>query len=188
MTKSDKIRELSKQGLTTSEIARELGIRYQHAYNVQKQANLLQTKRRLKPRVETLIKPTLTSKTLLEAGFSHAGHWRKDEKYTINTSERLPTHQGVYAFSVNGVVQYVGLATMGLSKRLYFYKKPGSSQKTSIRLNGLIQSAVKNSIIVNILISNPEDLEWKGLPVHGCAGLELGLIKKYNLPWNLRSS
>lgn len=36
-TKSEKIRFLTSQGYTTSEIARALGIIYQHAYNVQKQ-------------------------------------------------------------------------------------------------------------------------------------------------------
>ena len=33
-TKSERIRELYRQGKSISEIARELGIRYQHAYNV----------------------------------------------------------------------------------------------------------------------------------------------------------
>ena len=34
----------------------------------------------------------------------------------------------------------------------------------------------------------PTDSEWNGLPIHASAGLELGLIKKYTLPWNMRSS
>lgn len=34
MTASDRIRPLAGDGLTTAEIARRLGIRYQHAYNV----------------------------------------------------------------------------------------------------------------------------------------------------------
>ena len=39
-TKSDKIRALAKQGVSTADIARELGIRYQHARNVIKDANV----------------------------------------------------------------------------------------------------------------------------------------------------
>jgi hypothetical protein len=31
-------------------------------------------------------------------------------------------------------------------------------------------------------------LEWNGLPVHGSARLELGLIKRYALPWNMRNA
>lgn len=34
----------------------------------------------------------------------------------------------------------------------------------------------------------PGDLEWNGLPVNLSAGLELGLIQKYALPWNKRSA
>jgi len=188
MTKSEQIRELSKQGMKTAQIARHLDIRYQHAYNVLKQSNLLKTKIPSKSQVQHLKKPSLKNEALLKAGFLNARHWQKDDKSKISLSEELPRHQGVYAFSMDGVVQYVGLATMGLSKRLYFYKKPGASQRTSIRLNRLIQQAVSNSIIIEVLIANPENLEWGGLPVHGCAGLELGLIKKYHLPWNIRSS
>jgi len=39
-TKSDKIRALSRHGVPTAEIARYLGIRYQHARNVLKEAGL----------------------------------------------------------------------------------------------------------------------------------------------------
>lgn len=41
---------------------------------------------------------------------------------------------------------------------------------------------------IDILITQPEDMDWSGLPVHGAAGLELGLIKAYALPWNMRSA
>jgi hypothetical protein len=37
----------------------------------------------------------------------------------------------VYAFAKDGIVLYVGVATMGLAKRLYFYGKPGVTQRTS---------------------------------------------------------
>jgi len=39
-TKSDKIRALSRHGVPTAEIARLLGIRYQHARNVLVEAGL----------------------------------------------------------------------------------------------------------------------------------------------------
>lgn len=37
VTKSQRIRELTAEGKTTSQIAKELGLRYQHVYNVQHQ-------------------------------------------------------------------------------------------------------------------------------------------------------
>lgn len=83
---------------------------------------------------------------------------------------------------------YVGVATMGLAKRIYFYAKPGVSQRTSIRLNEIIRSELGSGAQIEVLIAQPEDLEWNGLPVHSAAGLELGLIKAYALPWNMRSA
>jgi hypothetical protein len=41
---------------------------------------------------------------------------------------------------------------------------------------------------IDIYTATPADLEWKGLPIHGSAGLEFGLIKKFALPWNVRSA
>ncbi len=34
------------------------------------------------------------------------------------------------------------LATMGLAKRLYFYGKPGATQKTSLRLNEVMRREI----------------------------------------------
>jgi hypothetical protein len=41
---------------------------------------------------------------------------------------------------------------------------------------------------IEVYTAVPPNLEWNGLPVHGSAGLELGLIRKYSLPWNVRSA
>ncbi len=38
------------------------------------------------------------------------------------------------------------------------------------------------------LYAVPHDHDWNGLPVHGAPGIELGLIKKFKLPWNMRSA
>jgi len=100
----------------------------------------------------------------------------------------IPKVVGVYAFVKNGFALYVGVATMGLSKRLYFYSKPGVSQLKSKRLSKIIKNELLAVSTIDIYVAMPPDLEWKGLPIHGSAGLELGLIKKYLLPWNLRSA
>jgi len=44
MSKAEQIRRLYQEGRTVSEVAKALGIRYQQAYNVLKQAGLLKTK------------------------------------------------------------------------------------------------------------------------------------------------
>lgn len=98
----------------------------------------------------------------------------------------LPKNRGVYAFVKNGVALYVGLATMGLAKRLYFYGKPGVTQRTSQRVNELLKVELLSAPYIDIYTATPSNLEWNGLPVSGDAGLELGLIETFSLPWNIR--
>lgn len=190
MTTSDQIRALAAEGLATADIARRLGIRYQHAYNVLKAGGAVRERissthegaRTAKPN-----KPLLTVEKLLAGGFTHAGRWlMSDDKLALE--KPLPKEVGVYAFALRGVVQYIGVATMGLSKRLYFYARPGATQRTSQRLNGIMRTELAGSDPIDIYVALPPDLEWNGLPVHGAAGLELGLIKRYALPWNMRSA
>lgn len=188
--KSEDIRRLAKSGIARAEIARQLGIRYQHVYNVLKRAGLLGTTSvRTTSAIRSVVqKPRLTDDMLLRSGFKRIATWEINSSGCIALDTRLPSEQGVYAFSLDGTVQYVGVATMGLAKRLYFYGKPGISQRTSVRLNGIIKELIERQKTVEVLIATPPDLEWNGLPVHGCAGLELGLIKAFDLPWNHRSS
>ena len=95
---------------------------------------------------------------------------------------------GVYAFVKDARAMYVGLATIGLAKRIYFYGKPGATQRTSKRLNATIKSELKAGSAIDIYTATPDDLDWNGLPIHGSAGLEMGLIKKFHLPWNKRGA
>lgn len=86
------------------------------------------------------------------------------------------------------MVLYVGVATMGIAKRLYFYSKPGVTQRTSQRINTIIKNELLTVAAIDVYIALPPDFDWNGLPIHGSAGLELGLIKKYALQWNMRSA
>lgn len=116
------------------------------------------------------------------------GLWRRDELSEKDAIEGVvPKHPGVYAFAISGVAVYVGVAKMGLSKRLYFYGNPGSTQRTSQRLNQIIRDTIRNGFEIEIYTAQPTDLEWNGLPVSGVAGLEVGLIKSFHLTWNIRA-
>ncbi len=75
---------------------------------------------------------------------------------------------------------------MGLRKRLYFYAKPGVTQRTSRRLNEILIKELSKGASIAIYTACPPDLDWNGLPVSGVAGLELGLIEAFHLPWNIR--
>lgn len=92
-------------------------------------------------------------------------------------TDALPKEVGVYAIVKEVTVMYIGVATMGLAKRIYFYAKPGVSQRTSRRLNEIVRRELQSGSEIDVLIAQPEDMKRNGLPVHGAAGLELGLIK-----------
>ncbi len=187
MTKADQIRALAAKGMETANIARELGIRYQHAYQVLKRSDALPRSSTVAGTLPPPEKPPLTIEILVNAGFAHSGTWGLTDGI-LGVDRPLPKEVGVYTFSIAGRVMYVGVATMGLAKRIYFYKKPGSTQRTSLRINGLLRSELELHSKIEIHTAIPEDHRWNGLPVHGSAGLELGLIKAFALPWNMRSA
>jgi hypothetical protein len=195
MSVSADIRSLAREGLAVADIARQLGVRYQHAYNVLKAEGLLPAGPASKftisvasPSVLAPSKPTLPVEKLVNSGFAFSGRWILTEAGDLSLDRPLPKALGVYTFVRDGIALYVGVATMGLAKRLYFYAKPGVSQRTSQRLNRIIKSELLEVPFIDIYTASPPDLEWNGLPIHGSAGLELGLIKKFALPWNMRSS
>lgn len=193
MSVSDNIRALAREGHGTAEIARRLGIRYQHAYNVLKSNNALPAIPTSGATNESLPasprpKASLGVDELLNGGFVLSARWVLSGTGDLSLDRPLPRDIGVYAFAKDGIVLYVGVATMGIAKRLYFYAKPGITQRTSQRLNGIIKNELLTVPFVEIYTAVPPDLEWNGLPIHGSAGLELGLIKKFALPWNMRSA
>ena len=196
MSVSENIRALGRDGLNTAEIARRLGIRYQHAYNVLKADGALLTGSTVgslpvsdeSRSASTSSKPRLLVEELVRGGFAFSSRWIMSEAGNLSLDRSLPKAIGVYAFARDGVALYVGVATMGLAKRLYFYMKPGATQRTSQRLNGIIMIELQQAPFIDIYTALPPDLEWNGLPIHGSAGLELGLIKKFALPWNMRSA
>jgi hypothetical protein len=195
MTISHNIRILEREGLSTAEIARRLGIRYQHAYKVLKADGQLvampattSTTIDSSPRTLARQKPLLTVSELAAGGFTLSSRWVLSSTGDLALDRPLPGVVGVYAFAKGDIVLYVGVATMGLAKRVYFYGRPGVTQRTSLRLNGIIRNELLSVPCIDIYTAVPPDLEWNCLPIHGSAGLELGLIKKFALPWNMRSA
>lgn len=135
-----------------------------------------------------MTKPQLTVERLLQAGFEEVGCWELNSARDLAHSIQLPQQAGVYAFAINAVVQYVGLASRSLRQRLGFYRKPGASQRTNVRLNEIIRGHLGAGTMVRILIGHPQDFEWNGLKISGGEGLEAGLISQFDLPWNMRGA
>ena len=131
-------------------------------------------------------KPPLQISVLEFAGFQRVGCWENRDG-RLHCGTQIPDEKGVYAFSVDGLVQYIGLASKSLKKRLNFYRTPGPSQSTNIRLNALILAGVQSGEI-SIHVATPLDGDWNGLPVSTAEGLEAGLIDRFELPWNQRGT
>jgi hypothetical protein len=130
----------------------------------------------------------LTVELLLASGFLEVGCWELNSARDLHHRIKLPGSAGVYAFAVNGVAQYVGLASTSVRHRLSFYRKPGASQRTNVRLNEIIRGQLERGTTVQILIAHPDDSRWNGLLIKGAEGLEAGLIQCFDLPWNMRGT
>ncbi|WP_192180398.1 GIY-YIG nuclease family protein [Mesorhizobium amorphae] len=91
---------------------------------------------------------------------------------------------GVYVFVVTGLIKYIGVSRAGIRSRMSNYRLGQAGQKTSARVNQIINEHVTAGTVVEIYIAMPPALEWNGLPVITAAGLEAGLIKMIQPPWN----
>jgi antitoxin component of MazEF toxin-antitoxin module len=103
-TKSDKIRKLGHAGVATADIARLLGIRYQHARNVLKDAGLLES---ASPRIP----PDLETKSMPAQETARLGVWLDiGEDASVAIPARLIADAGlkaggrVYARVENGAI------------------------------------------------------------------------------------
>jgi hypothetical protein len=190
MNTSEKIRSLAASGVPVAEISRRLGVRYQHAYKVCRDAGMVSTSPARDSSATPPLparKPKLTVSLLAEGGFAAAGRWIAGET-RLSCSAELPCEGGVYAFSIGEDVVYVGLASRSLSQRLYLYGNPGASQRTNTRLNALIRDALASGRSVDVHFACPPSLEWNGFRISGPEGLEAGLIGDYHLSWNVRGA
>jgi hypothetical protein len=135
-----------------------------------------------------LRRPLLHVQTLIEAGFNRSGDWNIGGDEKLRLAGDIPANKGVYVFTSGEIAQYVGVASMGLKRRMYLYKRPGAKQSTNIRINASIRSELHAGGSVSVYTAIPPDFKWNGLTVNGRAGLEIGLIEAFHLPWNVRGA
>lgn len=161
MSTSQQIRDLADEGLAVGDIARRLGIRYQHAYNVLKRRGptAIPRSRGYSAKNVKGLKPVLTEDRLIDAGFTFAGSWILTELGELTLDRPVTKSPGVYAVVKSGTVMYVGVASIGLAKRIRFYCRPGPRQKTSQRLNALLSSETAHRNTIQLFTAFPPDLE-----------------------------
>lgn len=129
----------------------------------------------------------LTVARLIEAGFTEFDSWLSGEG-RLHPPRNLPPRRGVYAFAIDDLVMYVGLASRSIKQRLGFYSRPGSTQPTNIRLNETILGQIGQGHVVRVLIAHPPDLTWNGLRMSGSEALEAALIEDFCPSWNKKGS
>lgn len=189
---SDKIRALDAAGWRRADIARALGIRFQHVRGtlepkaISRVANTDLPRDQSKRLVTSVRMPVRdwTGEMLIASGFVTIGYCIAAGTNGFAYSAKAPSVPGVYAFLVDDVVRYVGLTRGRLSTRLGHYVYGHSGQRTSFRIKALIVEALENGRLVEVLIATPPDFDWNGLRVDGASGLETGLIRTINPVWN----
>jgi len=123
---------------------------------------------------------------LLSAGFELVGECQSLGPGAFGYSAKAPESKGVYAFAVDGIVQYVGLSQSGLQSTMSHYAYGHERQRTRARVKKLILASLAEGSSVSVLIAHPTHLDWNGLPIDGPAGLEAGLIRAIKPPWNMQ--
>lgn len=132
--------------------------------------------------------PDLMLPQIADGGFAHAGRWGLNTEGVLFFAGNAPKRPGVYIFVQAGTARYVGVASRNLAQRLYMYGRPGVSQRTNIRLNGVLRDELANGEIIDVYVASPPDLEWNGWKVSGAEGLEAAIIRGFRLPWNRRGT
>lgn len=192
-TTSDKIRALGLAGHKRADIARLLGVRYQHVRNVLLKAGITTG---LRNEVEVEREPiavkapaartrTISVDALKASGFNLVGEWVAIPDIGIQMTTRAPTAPGVYVFVVDGTIAYVGLSNSGLRKRMDQYRRGHAKQRTSSRVKALIGDALASDHKVQVFVAMPDEQHWNALPVNTAAGLEAGLIQAIRPGWNI---
>jgi hypothetical protein len=122
---------------------------------------------------------------LREAGFRLVGEWTPDGDGIKLSCQPEKGSATVYAFVLDRAVVYIGKTETCLRGRMQGYRNGKGSQRTNIRVRGLVLEALKAGSRIELMALSPEPTEWHGLPVNTAVGLEAGLIDQLKPVWNL---
>jgi len=123
---------------------------------------------------------------ITDAGFLVVGRWEdRDGSPVCRLEKEATTYNILYAFVSGDEVLYVGKTTIALRDRMYQYQRPGPSQRTNIRVNGLLGELLKSGRSVQILaLPDPGNMEYRGFHLNLAAGIEDSVIKTLQPVWN----
>ncbi len=92
----------------------------------------------------------------------------------------------LYAFVVKTEVRYIGKSTQSIYKRLNGSKNPGTTQRTNIRVKGLLSNTIGDGKKVDIYVFvQKEKAFYRGFEINIAAGLEDTIIRIFQPSWNI---
>jgi hypothetical protein len=118
----------------------------------------------------------------LKRGFRKAGEFRlaTGDDTLQNFEASLPNVDGTYAWVMSDVVMYVGSGD--LHDRMYGHGR----NPERLPARPLLRAALAAGERVEVIVAQPENSVWNGLPVHTAPGLERGLIVFLCPEWNVQ--
>lgn len=127
-------------------------------------------------------------KHLTAIGCVRVGSWEQSGgEIKLNLKIMQTMNPALYAFVSNGKILYVGKTTQALSKRLYYYAKPGPTQSTNIRVNKLLKAlSAKGTSIDIFALGNGQASKVGIFKVNLPAALEDDVIRQFKPMWNVR--
>ena len=127
---------------------------------------------------------------LLEIGFVSIGYWQNNngspKLVQIDLHDASPA---LYAFVENEQVLYVGKTSQTLKKRLYFYGRPGSTQKTNIRINNNLKNALSSDRTIDMYgYTDVRPIKVGIFDLNFAAALEDSIINTLSPTWNMQGT
>lgn len=159
--------------------------------NIEHKSAFIEKTNKTNPKILSVSKVSVDShslKELSDLGFEKVGGWSlQNGELQFHLENSAQESKILYAFVVDGVVKYIGKSQQTLRKRINLYKNGDHSQKTNIRVRKKITEALLNKNIVSIYVFiNKIPLYYSDMEIDLAAGLESGMIAKFNPEWNIQ--
>jgi hypothetical protein len=122
--------------------------------------------------------------SLLKNGFAYGADWTAGDIGDLRLDRAAPDQPGVYVFVENDHVVYIGTTRRRLADRMRDYRLGHAGQLTSSRIKAALLLSLSQGNTLRVLFAAPGMSEWNGLPVELAAGLEAGLLTRFQPPWN----
>jgi hypothetical protein len=141
---------------------------------------------RRNPEPPDLRQGPISLESLTWFGFQHTGYWQKRaDREQIVLRGQVDGRPAVYIFIVDSEVMFVGAAHAGLKQRMDHYAQNGRTA-SALRIRHAILALLKQGRTVHILAQSfaPVIRDVDGLPIDMVAGMQAGLRRLLQPPWN----